>query len=72
MAQASTWQRLSRNGAVRFGASVLLVLVLVALAAPWLGTVDPAAMDASHIYAPAGTRAPLRESRCQVDACAMR
>ncbi|MEN9781089.1 MAG: hypothetical protein RL014_2237, partial [Pseudomonadota bacterium] len=52
----ATLIRLSQNGAVRFGGSVLVLLVLIALAAPWLGTVDPAAMDASHIYAQAGTR----------------
>ncbi|MEN9780125.1 MAG: Glutathione transport system permease protein GsiD [Pseudomonadota bacterium] len=55
----ATLIRLSKNGAVRFGGSVLVLLVLIALAAPWLGTVDPAAMDASHIYAQAGTRAPF-------------
>jgi len=55
----ATLIRLSQNGAVRFGGSVLVLLVLIALAAPWLGTVDPAAMDASHIYAQAGTRAPF-------------
>ncbi len=55
----ATLIRLSQNGAVRFGGSVLVILVLIALAAPWLGTVDPAAMDASHIYAQAGTRAPF-------------
>ena len=59
MAQASTLSRLARNGAIRFGSAVLAVLVLMALSAPWLGTVDPSAMDASHIYAPSGTQAPF-------------
>jgi peptide/nickel transport system permease protein len=59
VATASAISRLSRNGAVRFGAAVLAALVLVALAAPWLGTVDPAQMDATHIYAESGTRAPF-------------
>ena len=59
MAQTSALHRLASNGAVRFGAGVLGVLVALALAAPWLGTVDPAQMDASHIYAPAGTHAPF-------------
>jgi peptide/nickel transport system permease protein len=59
MAQATAFQRLAKNGAVRFGTTVLALLVLVALAAPWLGTVDPSAMDAAHIYAPSGTRAPF-------------
>ncbi len=42
-------QRPWANGAVRFGAWVLGTMVLVALAAPWLGTVDPGAMDSNHI-----------------------
>jgi peptide/nickel transport system permease protein len=41
----SAWQRVRRNGAVRFGGIVLVLLVLVALAAPWLGTVDPSLFD---------------------------
>jgi len=53
-----TLRRLSRNGAVRFGSTVLSLLVLVALAAPWLGTVDPSAMDSTYIYAPSGTAGP--------------
>jgi peptide/nickel transport system permease protein len=42
----SAWQRVRRNWSVRIGGTVLLVLVLVALAAPWLGTVDPTLFDA--------------------------
>jgi peptide/nickel transport system permease protein len=38
--------RVLRNWSVRIGASVLLVMLLVALAAPWLGTVDPSLFDA--------------------------
>lgn len=41
----STWQRVRRNGSVRLGGIALLILVLVALAAPWLGTVDPSLFD---------------------------
>lgn len=41
----SAWQRVRRNGSVRLGGMVLVVLVLVALAAPWLGTVDPSLFD---------------------------
>ncbi|MFT3817488.1 MAG: ABC transporter permease [Rubrivivax sp.] len=41
----SAWQRVRRNGSVRLGGAVLLVLVLVALLAPWLGTVDPSLFD---------------------------
>ncbi|MBK9363662.1 MAG: ABC transporter permease [Rubrivivax sp.] len=43
--QPSTWARVRRNGSVRLGGAVLLVLLLVALAAPWLGTVDPSLFD---------------------------
>ena len=35
----------TRNTSVRIGATVLALLVLVALVAPWMGTVDPAVMD---------------------------
>ena len=35
-----------RNWSVRIGASVLVLLVFVAAAAPWLGTVDPTLFDA--------------------------
>lgn len=41
----SAWQRAGRNGSVRFGAAVLLLLVFLAIAAPWLGTVDPSLFD---------------------------
>ncbi len=41
--------RVLANGAARFGLTVLLVLCLVALAAPWLGTVDPAWLDAVNM-----------------------
>jgi len=43
--QVSTWQRLSRNTSVRVGGIVLMLLVLISLAAPWLGTVDPTLFD---------------------------
>ena len=36
-----------RNWSVRFGAAVLGLLVLLAAAAPWLGTVDPTLFDAA-------------------------
>ncbi|MBU3652836.1 MAG: ABC transporter permease [Limnohabitans sp.] len=42
------------HGAVRFGMGVLAVLLMVAVLAPWLGTVDPAAMDSAHINTAAG------------------
>lgn len=43
--QQSAWQRVRRNGSVRFGGLVLAVLLVIALAAPWLGTVDPSLFD---------------------------
>ncbi len=36
-----------RNWSVRIGGAALLVLVLAAIAAPWLGTVDPTLFDAA-------------------------
>ena len=45
VAQPSTWQRVRRNGSVRLGGIALLILVLVAICAPWLGTVDPSLFD---------------------------
>ena len=43
--QPSTWQRVRRNGSVRLGGIALLILLLVAICAPWLGTVDPSLFD---------------------------
>ncbi len=43
--QLSAWQRVRRNVSVRIGGSVMLLLLLIALAAPWLGTVDPSLFD---------------------------
>ena len=43
--QASAWQRARHNTSVRIGAAVLAVLLAIALAAPWLGTVDPSLFD---------------------------
>jgi peptide/nickel transport system permease protein len=45
VAQPGTWQRVRRNGSVRLGGIALLILLAVALAAPWLGTVDPSLFD---------------------------
>jgi len=44
--QESAWQRVRRSWSVRAGGAVLLALALVAIAAPWLGTVDPSLFDA--------------------------
>lgn len=53
----NTWQQLAKNSAIRFGAIVLGILFFVSLFAPWLGTLDPSAMDSSHINTAAGARA---------------
>jgi len=39
------WRALRGNWAVMMGGSVLALLALIALAAPWLGTVDPTLFD---------------------------
>jgi peptide/nickel transport system permease protein len=52
----SVSHRLWANGSIRFGAVVLGFMVLVSLLAPWLGTVDPAAMDSNFINKPAGLK----------------
>ncbi|MFN3630622.1 MAG: ABC transporter permease, partial [Casimicrobiaceae bacterium] len=44
-----TLGRILANGAVRFGLGVLGALGVIALAAPWLGTVDPAWLDAVNM-----------------------
>ena len=46
MRYESAWQRVKRSWSVRIGGCVLLFLLCVALAAPWLGTVDPTLFDA--------------------------
>ena len=51
---ATLQRRLWDHGSVRFGVAVWAFMVTVALLAPWLGTVDPAAMDANHINKAAG------------------
>ena len=43
--QPSAWQRVRKNTSVRIGGITMLLLVLVALLAPWLGTVDPSLFD---------------------------
>ncbi|TXI64576.1 MAG: ABC transporter permease [Limnohabitans sp.] len=52
----SVIRKLLAHSAVRFGASVLGLLLAIAVLAPWLGTVDPAAMDSANINTEAGTR----------------
>jgi len=48
-------QGLWQHGSVRFGGVVLLAMLLVSLLAPWLGTVDPAAMDANQVNTALGS-----------------
>lgn len=45
--QQSTWTRVKSNSSVRFGGVILALLVVVALLAPWMGTVDPTLFDAA-------------------------
>jgi peptide/nickel transport system permease protein len=52
----SVSHRLWANGSIRFGAVVLGFMVLVSLLAPWLGTLDPSAMDSNFINKPAGLK----------------
>jgi len=51
-----TLHKLAQNTTVRLGAGVLGVLVLLALLAPFLGTLNPAAMDSAHINNATGVR----------------
>ena len=43
--QVSAWSRVRASGSVRIGGVVLVVLLAIALLAPWLGTVDPSLFD---------------------------
>ena len=43
--QRKAWQRVKANLSVRLGGGVITLLVLIALLAPWLGTVDPTLFD---------------------------
>ena len=51
----STAKKLWANASVRFGVLVLGFMLLMGLAAPWLGTVDPASMDYNQVNTAAGT-----------------
>ncbi len=42
----SAWQRAKGNWSVRVGGGMLALLILISIAAPWLGTVDPTLFDA--------------------------
>ncbi|MFS8084933.1 MAG: ABC transporter permease, partial [Acidobacteriota bacterium] len=41
----SVLSKVARNWSVRIGTAVLALLLLIAIVAPWMGTVDPAVMD---------------------------
>lgn len=43
--QRTAWQRVKANLSVRLGGGAITLLVLIALLAPWLGTVDPSLFD---------------------------
>ena len=45
--QNDAWRRLRASWSVRLGGTALALLVCIALAAPWLGTVDPTLFDAA-------------------------
>jgi peptide/nickel transport system permease protein len=45
---ASTWSQLIRNPSVIIGGAIMLVMVLTALTAPWLGTMDPTFIDPTY------------------------
>ena len=47
-ARRGAWRRLRRNMAVRIGGTVLVLLALASLFAPWLGTVDPTLLDPAN------------------------
>jgi peptide/nickel transport system permease protein len=53
----SASRRLLANGAVRIGGALLLAMLLLAVAAPWLHTIDPNAMDPASSHLPPGARA---------------
>jgi len=53
----SLFRRVIANWSVRLGGGVLCMLILATMIAPWLGTIDPTAMDPSSGNLLPGTRA---------------
>jgi len=53
----SLMRRVLANWSVRIGGAVLLILILMAIFAPWLGTIDPQVMDPANGNLLPGTRA---------------
>lgn len=58
---ATAMQRVWGNGSVRIGAAILGILLIMAIGAPWLGTVDPTAIDPSNINIAPGSRATITD-----------
>ena len=52
----SVMSKVTHNWSVRIGAGVLLLLVVIAIAAPWMGTVDPGVMDGAIMNVLPGLR----------------
>ena len=44
----STWSLLARNPSVVIGGAIMIVMAVIALAAPWLGTTDPTLFDPTY------------------------
>jgi peptide/nickel transport system permease protein len=59
MGASSSLARLWANSAVKIGATTLLFVLLLGLAAPLLGTLDPSAMDSGHINTLPGVSGPF-------------
>jgi peptide/nickel transport system permease protein len=56
------WSELIRHPGVLFGGSILLVMFVVALLAPLLGTTDPATIDPTHRNQLPGSEWSIRDS----------
>lgn len=54
-----TFRKLWRNGAFRYGMTVLALVLAMGVLAPFLGTVDPAVMDYNNINRAAGYTGPF-------------
>ena len=55
--QPSLLRRVFANGAVRTGSVLLCLMVVLAVAAPWLYTIDPNAMDPANSHLSSGAHA---------------
>jgi len=45
---SSAWSLLIRNASVIIGGAIMLLMTLIALSAPWLGTMDPTSIDPTN------------------------